>query len=78
MNWRCQRSLAIAFIRDIMKRGKKYKITPYGVEALNVMRIEKGHFTGAELTGQTTALNLNFGADGIGKKGLGWRGVITA
>ena len=48
-----------AFIRDIMKRGKKYKITPYGVEALNVMRIEKGHFTGAELTGQTTALNLN-------------------
>jgi sarcosine oxidase subunit alpha len=35
--------------------------TPYGTEALGVMRIEKGHFAGAELTGQTTAAQLGVG-----------------
>ena len=32
---------------------------PYGTEALGVMRIEKGHFAGNELTGQTTAQMLD-------------------
>jgi len=34
---------------------------PYGTEALGVMRVEKGHAAGNELTGQTTALNLGLG-----------------
>jgi sarcosine oxidase subunit alpha len=32
--------------------------TPYGLEALNVLRLEKGHLVGAELNGQTTAADL--------------------
>ncbi len=34
---------------------------PYGVEALNVLRLEKGHIVGAELNGQTTAADLGLG-----------------
>ncbi len=34
---------------------------PYGVEALNVLRLEKGHPVGAELNGQTTAADLGLG-----------------
>lgn len=33
-------------------------ITPYGTEALSVMRIEKGHAAGGELNGQTSAADL--------------------
>jgi sarcosine oxidase subunit alpha len=33
-------------------------VTPYGTEALGMMRIEKGHPAGPELTGQTTAHDL--------------------
>ena len=35
--------------------------TPYGLEALNVLRLEKGHLVGAELNGQTTAADLGLG-----------------
>jgi sarcosine oxidase subunit alpha len=34
---------------------------PYGLEALNVLRLEKGHPVGAELNGQTTAADLGLG-----------------
>ena len=34
---------------------------PYGLEALNVLRLEKGHLVGSELNGQTTAADLGFG-----------------
>ncbi len=42
----------------LMEAGKDLNVTPYGTEALGVMRIEKGHFAGNELPGQTTAFNL--------------------
>ena len=48
-------------IRAIMAAGKEFDVVPYGVEALGVMRIEKGHAAGNELTGQTTAANLGMG-----------------
>jgi sarcosine oxidase subunit alpha len=48
-----------ALIREIMAAGEEFDITPYGTEALGVMRIEKGHVTGAELNGQMTAFNVN-------------------
>ncbi|MGX9966307.1 sarcosine oxidase subunit alpha family protein [Roseomonas sp. F4] len=35
--------------------------TPYGTEALGVLRIEKGHAGGGELNGQTTAGDLGLG-----------------
>ena len=34
---------------------------PYGLEALNVLRLEKGHPVAAELNGQTTASDLGLG-----------------
>lgn len=46
----------------LLEAGKEFDITPYGMEALGTMRIEKGHITGAEMNGQTTALDLGLGA----------------
>jgi methylglutamate dehydrogenase subunit C len=51
-----------ATIRAIMDAGESFGITPYGIEALNIMRIEKGHVTGNEINGTTTAADLGFGA----------------
>lgn len=48
-----------ALAETLMDAGKEFNVTPYGTEALNVMRIEKGHAAGAELDGRATALNLN-------------------
>ena len=50
-----------ALIRALMEAGKEFDVTPYGTEALGVMRIEKGHATGNEINGTTTALNLGLG-----------------
>jgi len=43
----------------LMKAGKPFGIVPYGLEALGTMRIEKGHVTGAEIDGRTTARDLH-------------------
>ncbi len=48
-------------IRAIMATGAAYDITPYGTEALGVLRIEKGHAAGNELNGQTSANHLGMG-----------------
>ena len=50
-----------ALIRKIMEAGEEFDVTPYGTEALGVMRIEKGHAAGNELNGTTSALNLGMG-----------------
>lgn len=50
-----------ALIGRLMDAGKEFDVAPYGLEALNVMRIEKGHATANELNGTTTALNLGMG-----------------
>lgn len=50
-----------ALIRRIMEAGAEFDVTPYGTEALGVMRIEKGHVTGNELNGTITASNLGMG-----------------
>jgi heterotetrameric sarcosine oxidase alpha subunit len=50
-----------AAVRAIMTAGAAYRITPYGTEALSVMRLEKGHVAGNELNGQTTAGDLGLG-----------------
>jgi sarcosine oxidase subunit alpha len=47
-----------ALAAALMQAGAAYGITPYGTEALGVMRIEKGHPAGNELNGQTTAHDL--------------------
>ncbi len=50
-----------ALIRRLMQEGAEFDVTPYGTEALGVMRIEKGHAAGNELNGTTTARDLGMG-----------------
>lgn len=50
-----------AAIRAIMVAGEEWNVTPYGTEALGVMRVEKGHVAGNELNGTTTASDLGLG-----------------
>lgn len=50
-----------ALMDALAEHGKPFNATPYGLEALGVMRIEKGHAAGNELNGQTTAANLGLG-----------------
>ncbi len=47
--------------RALMQVGQEFGITPYGIEALSIMRIEKGHVAGGELNGTTTAGDLGLG-----------------
>ena len=42
----------------LLDAGARYGIVPYGLDALNTLRIEKGHVTAAELNGNTTAEDL--------------------
>jgi heterotetrameric sarcosine oxidase alpha subunit len=50
-----------AAIEMIIAAGQEFGIAPYGLEALSVMRIEKGHVAGAEFNGQTTARDFGLG-----------------
>jgi len=45
----------------VLAAGAPFGITPYGVEALGLLRIEKGHVAGPELNGQTTATDCGLG-----------------
>ena len=45
----------------LMAAGAEFDIVPYGMEALSVLRIEKGHVAGPELDGRTTARDLGLG-----------------
>ncbi len=61
------------FFNYLLEVGQDLQATPYGTEALGVLRIEKGHAAGNELNGQATAQNLGLGRmvsdlkDGIGR-----------
>ncbi|WP_054308052.1 sarcosine oxidase subunit alpha family protein [Mesorhizobium sp. 1M-11] len=43
----------------LIEAGKPFDLVPYGLEALGTLRIEKGHVTGAEIDGRTTARDLH-------------------
>lgn len=43
----------------LVEAGSPFGMTCYGLEALGTMRIEKGHVTGAEIDGRTTARDLH-------------------
>ncbi|NPD13964.1 sarcosine oxidase subunit alpha family protein [Xinfangfangia sp. D13-10-4-6] len=51
-----------ALFRDLLARAETMGGGPYGVEALNVLRIEKGFLTHAELDGRASADDLGLGA----------------
>ena len=50
----CRPDIAVALWQALVDAG----LAPYGLEALDILRIEKGYLTGSELTGQTTPLDL--------------------
>jgi sarcosine oxidase subunit alpha len=62
------RSHGDRLVRALMAAGKPVNITPYGTEALGVMRIEKGHVSGNELNGHTSAHDLGLGRMASTKK----------
>ncbi len=49
-----------ALFRELVARAEGMGGCAYGMEALNVMRIEKGHITHAEIHGRTTAFDCGF------------------
>lgn len=65
----------------LLGAGKPFGIVPYGLEAMGLMRVEKGHAAGPELNGQTTAADLGMGrmmkksGDVIGRVLLGRPGL---
>ncbi|GAA0296368.1 sarcosine oxidase subunit alpha family protein [Rhodovulum strictum] len=50
-----------ALMARMIEAGADLGATPYGTEALGVLRIEKGHAAGNEINGQTTAQMLGLG-----------------
>ena len=50
-----------ALARALVEAGAPFGLLPYGIEALNVLRIEKGHAAGGELNGRLTAQDLGLG-----------------
>jgi sarcosine oxidase subunit alpha len=50
---------ASALFQRVVERGADLEITPYGLEALDVLRIEKGHLAvGTEIDGRTVPADL--------------------
>jgi sarcosine oxidase, subunit alpha len=67
--------------RTLTAAGARFGITPYGVDAMNALRIEKGHVAGGELNGRVTADDLGLGrmmraeGDFIGRRSLARSGL---
>jgi sarcosine oxidase subunit alpha len=53
-------SAALPVWSALLEAGQPLGVTPYGLDALNTLRIEKGHITGAELNGNTGPHDLGF------------------
>ena len=53
---------AASFVDRLLDVGREFQITPYGLETLDVLRIEKGHLSvGREIDGRTTPYDLGLG-----------------
>ncbi|MDQ1849513.1 sarcosine oxidase subunit alpha family protein [Gemmobacter fulvus] len=57
-----------ALFRDLLARAETIGGGPYGMEALNVLRIEKGFITHAEIHGRVTAYDIGMEKMVSGKK----------
>ncbi|MGE0557598.1 MAG: sarcosine oxidase subunit alpha family protein [Burkholderiales bacterium] len=68
----------------LLAAGQSLGITPYGTEAMAVLRIEKGHAAAMELDGRTTPDDLGLAKmiaadkDFIGKRSLSRPGLVAA
>jgi len=73
-----------ALFRDLLARAETLGGGPYGMESLNVLRIEKGFITHAEIHGRTTAFDIGMEKmvsakkDCIGKGAAARPGMIGA
>ena len=72
-----------ALFRDLVARAETMDGGPYGMEALNVLRIEKGFITHAEIHGRTTAFDIGMARmvaakDCIGKAAAARPGMLGA
>ncbi len=71
-----------ALFRDLVARAETFGGGPYGMEALNVLRLEKGFITHAEIHGRTSAFDIGMEKmiagkkDCIGKRMAGREGLI--
>jgi len=52
----------------LIAEGEDLGVMPYGMEAMGILRIEKGHITGGEINGRTSAGDLGFGGMMSSKK----------
>ncbi len=53
---------AVWLFEQVMHKGVHYDIAAYGLEALDILRIEKGHISvGTEIDGRTTPADLGLG-----------------
>ncbi len=57
-----------SFFRALVAQAEGFGGGAYGMEALNVLRIEKGHITHAEIHGRTTAFDIGMERMVSGKK----------
>src|SRR5690606_8641239 len=57
-----------ALFRDLLARAETMGGGPYGMEALNVLRIEKGFLTHAEIHGRVSADDVGLGGMVSAKK----------
>ncbi len=79
----CPPSYALHLWQTLMQVGEKYGITPYGTEAMHVLRAEKGFvIVGQETDGTTTPYDLGHDwiiaknkGDFIGKRSLARAGM---
>ena len=66
----------LALWTRLLTAGREHGLTPYGTEAMGVMRIEKGHVTHAEADGRTTPDDLGLGRMvGADKRSIGKRSL---
>lgn len=74
----------LAVWEALLAAGATSGITPYGTEAMAVLRMEKGHVAGMELDGRTTPHDLGLGSliaadkDCVGKRSLLRPGLVAA
>jgi sarcosine oxidase subunit alpha len=54
----CRNAIAVPLWERLVDAG----LLPYGMEALDILRVEKGYLTGAEINGQTSPGDLNLQA----------------
>ena len=59
---------APAMFRALAARVAEAGGVPYGLEAMDCLRVEKGHVTGRELDGRTTAADMGLGGMASRKK----------